>query len=381
MKRISKILSVCMVIAMIFSLAIVPVSAEDLDNAALKLSFEDTAGNAISSAKAGEFVDLYVSLKCDAYVQTISYYLNYNTEYVKHVRQNATSDRTPSTANAGQWQGDFLNNSQVMLEDENDPLFIIDDENEGYGYYYMWGVGEKACTPYDSTTMPAPALATTQLVKVVYTSKFSDQTLLVNTHGEYCKMIRMRFLVQKDVTFDDSIFFFDNNLEPVIVNIDSENVPFSVLAQNAAKNLNVAFEYAEAPVVTSPVYWVKNQIQWNNKEAQSVNLGIVAGFDVADIPISFTDGVSTNVKEVGAKYYLNNVLQDNLTTTRVYKAKGGEAYYFRIVLGNISTTTTDTYKIVPYVVYNNGTEDVTYEAPEVEIKPADVARYVTVLPQ
>ena len=138
---------------------------------------------------------------------------------------------------------------------------------------------------------------------------------------------------------------------------------------NPNKNV-VSNAVVEAAAQTYLVNPVKNQIQWNNKDEKSVNIGVVAGFSADDIKINFVNGVSDNVTKIGTIYKINGEVQSpELTTNRVYSVNGGESYNFRIVLGNISTETTDTYSVIPYVVYNGET----IYGPEITITPDDVA--------
>lgn len=121
-------------------------------------------------------------------------------------------------------------------------------------------------------------------------------------------------------------------------------------------------DFTESAVVLSApaaaakkVYHVKNQIQWADKENNKVNLGIVCGFDIADIGIAFENGTSTNVSSVGVTATINGVT-DTYTERFVYSAKEGTAYYFRAVIGNVPGDYTGTIEITPFVVVDGTTE-------------------------
>lgn len=309
MKRVSKVLAVVLALTMLFATSVLPASAADLDNATLKLSFKNAAGEEITSAAAGDVIDVYVSLKVDAYVQAMQFYVNYNSDYVTHsdIRKDVVTE-IKNAKFAGNWLGDFAKEDEIELTEGE--LYEIDAANLVYGYYLNWGAGATmTITPYNASTMPTPPLATTQLVKVVYATETNDQTLLVNTKGEYYEMIQLRFIAAKDIaTIDDSIFFFDNDLEKVIINIDSENVPFSTLAINSAKNLNVSFEYAsgsgsgeggETPVV-APVSSKEVQVKWKDKANNEIFIGFCG---------EYTGTVTTTEDPVTGKKIVNEIYE------------------------------------------------------------------------
>lgn len=118
---------------------------------------------------------------------------------------------------------------------------------------------------------------------------------------------------------------------------------------------NVVLTENVAVPAAKKVYHVKNQIQWADKENNKVNLGIVCGFDIADIGIQFENGTSTNVSSVGVTAKINGVT-DTYTERFVYSAKEGTAYYFRAVIGNVPGDYTGTIEITPFVVVDGTTE-------------------------
>lgn len=122
-------------------------------------------------------------------------------------------------------------------------------------------------------------------------------------------------------------------------------------AANVVLTENVAVPVEAA----KKVYHVKNQIQWADKAANKVNLGIVCGFDIDDIGIAFENGTSTNVSSVGVTATINGVT-DTYTERFVYSAKEGTAYYFRAVLGNVPGDYNGTIEITPFVVVDGKTE-------------------------
>ncbi len=368
MKRISKVLAVVLALTMLFATSVLPASATDLENASLKLTFTemDNKDNVITSVAKDTVFDVYVSLKVDAYVQAMQFYVNYNSDYVTQGRRNSTPDnwREPTANNAGAWLGDFASTTKV--EPITDPeLSEIDDANEGIGSYWPWGMGKKSVTPWNPDTMPAPANASTKGVKVVYGTKADEQTLLVNTKGEYLQFVQLRFKATQDISNLNSVFFFDNNYEKVIINIDSENVPFSILAVNASKDLNVNFEYeggSAAPSYT--VNTLEAQVQWADKEAGLMNLGFrgqFVGFDVEadkDTTVGPNGGTNlkedTQLKEVGIILTKGTGSGTKYPVHTVYNFKDG-GYFYRLVVGNVSYTGTEEFSAKAYVVIGNDT--------------------------
>ena len=128
-----------------------------------------------------------------------------------------------------------------------------------------------------------------------------------------------------------------------------------------------------ATVVAGPVvYPVKNQIQWADQAAGKVNLGIVAGFDVADIAIDFDNaGTATNVTSVGATVTIAGAT-DTKEERFVYEANGGDSYYFRTVIAGVDADYAGDIIVTPFVVYNNET----LYADAITISAADLASYV-----
>ncbi|MBE6752263.1 MAG: hypothetical protein E7556_07025 [Ruminococcaceae bacterium] len=368
MKKISKVLAVVLALTMLVASSVLPASAADLENASLKLSFKDVDGNAITSATNGSVIDVFVSLKVDAYVQAMQFYVNYNSDYVKHGRQNstATNFKDPSSANAGVWMSNFALTDKVEPIDDPE-LAEIDDANEGYCYYLQWGMGTKSITPWNPDTMPAHSNASTQGVKVVYATKTDDQTLLVNTKGEYQEIIRMRFMATQDISSLSQMFFFDNNYDKVIINIDSENVPFSVLAVNEAKNLNVSFEY-EGGVTPPPagdpitVENITTQVQWQDKDAGKMRVAFRG--NIKNYTLNLVDGSQTeiaDISEMGVVYSKSNtnptVGGENCTPApawTIYDFTTG-GYFFRAVVGNYQYDNTETLYANAYIIIDEQT--------------------------
>lgn len=166
-----------------------------------------------------------------------------------------------------------------------------------------------------------------------------------------CEVFSLSFITTATITKDDAI----------IVPASAYNTTYFKIAYNAnLKNNvyaaeNVVIEDNVAVPAAKKVYHVKNQIQWADKANNKVNLGIVCGFDIADIGIKFENGTSTNVSSVGVTATINGVT-DTYTERFVYSAKEGTAYYFRAVIGNVPGDYNGTITITPFVVVDGETE-------------------------
>lgn len=375
MKRFNKILAVVLVISILASFMGVSVFAADTANASYRFSMRNTDGDVISSAKAGDVIDLVIGIKTNAYTPTFAINFCYDYTAVTQIRQNGTSTATISATNCRQLLGRFADKSTIEEYVDGDIYWEYDEENDANGYYLEWGNGTSTATPHKDTMYPSSwgdaEKAQYKCVNFSYITDVSDVVAVPNTFGEFYDVVRFRFIAIKDTTLDDTIFFTNPNKNLTYIAVDPDDVPFSnAQTSDSIKATALTVEYDVAAAPTYLVNPVKNQIQWNDKDANSVNIGVVAGFKASDIAIDFGDDyIADNVSAVGAIYKINGVQYDDLSTTRVYAVNGGESYNFRIVLGNISTTTEDTYSVTPYVVYNGTPE----YGPEITITPEDVA--------
>ncbi len=151
----------------------------------------------------------------------------------------------------------------------------------------------------------------------------------------------------------------------------------TAIVGNPNKNVvsNAVIEAAAEPVV----YHVKNQIQWADQAAGTVNLGVVAGFDIEDIAIAFNEaGTSTNVTSVGATVEINNG-SDTKEERFVYAANNGDSYYFRTVINGVDKNYDGDIVVTPFVVMNDA-DETTYYADAITITADDLATYVAKLP-
>ena len=133
MRKFSKVLAVVLALTLLVATGVLPASAVDTENAALKLSFKNADEEEITSAATGDVIDVYVSLKVDAYVQAMQFYVNYNSEYVTHsdIRKTEVTE-IKNAKYAGNWLGDFTDDSEIELTEGE--LYDIDAANLDYGY-------------------------------------------------------------------------------------------------------------------------------------------------------------------------------------------------------------------------------------------------------
>lgn len=131
-------------------------------------------------------------------------------------------------------------------------------------------------------------------------------------------------------------------------------------------NKNVVSNDVVEAAPSNPIYHVKNQIQWANAEKDTVNLGVVAGFDVEDIAIEFYNGEdggkagqSKNVDKVGAVVTINGVTATNFEKY-VYSANDGASYYFRAVIAGIPADYAGEDIVVTPLVWMTGEEEPMY---------------------
>lgn len=128
-----------------------------------------------------------------------------------------------------------------------------------------------------------------------------------------------------------------------------------------------------APAV---VFHDKVQIQWNNKDENTINLGFKGKFNKSDIDIAFADtGKSTNIVEVGAEVTGNKTTKAG---TKFVYTPDNETFYFRGVIEGLDLDVAEeantAITVRYYVIDVDGNE---YWSDPVTLKTA--AEYATVL--
>lgn len=384
MKRISKVLAVVLALTMLVATSVLPASATDLENATLKLSFKNAAGDTITSAAAGSVVDVFVSLKVDAFVTQIQYYLNYNSDYVMHNRHDRDTESAANKRYAAEWLGDFANDDEFEI-DETSEYYEFDQANKQNEYYLNWGAETtEEITLYNPATMPTPALTSTELIKVVYATNPGDQVLLVNTKGEYYEMLRIRFYVKEDIAkIDSSIFFFDPVATTNIINIDTNNVPFANFTSAAStKSVNISYEYegGSTPAPQMTIVNASTQVQWQDKATGKLRLGFRG--NVQNLVPDFVEGSTkdiTNIKCMGIVYSTtvknptvkNEVKSSTVNGETVYYCEASDnctnvptrtlydftsgGYFFRSVVGGVGKDDATVFYANAYMVLPDDT--------------------------
>lgn len=149
----------------------------------------------------------------------------------------------------------------------------------------------------------------------------------------------------------------------------------------ANPNKNVVSNAVIEAAAKNPIYRVKNQIQWADKENGLVNLGVVAGFNTEDIKSEFNaNGTSTTIDKVGAIVKIGDSEERTEYQRFVYNAThdGKPAYYFRAVVTNIPKDYDGDIVVTPLVLMMGETTPIYGEA--ITISADKLAAYVGKLP-
>ena len=367
MKKINKILAVLLVISMLAGVMAVSVSAANTTDAAFKFAFKDTSGKVINSVKAGEVVDLFVSIKTEGYSPVFQIVFCYDYTLLTHIRQNGTAAQSITANNCRELLGDFADKT-TQIEDENDPIWQFENDEIGNGYYKLWGAGTSTATPHKDTMYPGSwgdaEKAQYKCISFGYMTDTSDSVLTVNTNGEFYEMVRFRFLALADTALDSNVVFQNPDAAKSYIAIDPDDAPISCAQYSTAvKVANIAYEYetAAAPIL----YHVQNQYRPNG---DNYDIGVKFGFKAEDIAIAFDEkGTSTNVTAVGADIYVDGVKVDGIFESQyVYDIKGdGSEYHYRVIIEGLAKADATKYTIKPYVVIDGNAvygEEVTVSA-------------------
>lgn len=183
-----------------------------------------------------------------------------------------------------------------------------------------------------------------------------------------CEVFTLKFVAARDFTAADSIGVPEGSVtggQTKMTYITTAGKNGQYAKSTDTITLSEAVAYPAPATVAEKVYHVKNQLRWANGAADAtaagnkVDLGIVCGFDIADIAIDFEEnGSSKNVKEIGVVATINGETK-NYTERFVYSAKEGTAYYFRAIIGGVPANYNADIQITPYVVVD-GVEEPYY---------------------
>lgn len=258
MKRLNKILALVLAIVMMVGVVSVCASAADTKDAAYKVAFMDSntaSPTAISSAKAGDVVDIYISIKTNSYSPLFAFLAFYDATALTHTRQNATEVKNVNDANCSALIGRFAN--KLAVENPSQDLIDHEDDEIGVGEILDWGASLPTTTPHTDDMYPASFTdaqkAQFKGVNFGYLAPTNQTVLTVNTAGEYVEMVRIRFIAQKDVTLDKNVFYLLEDPVSTYIAVDPADEPFSRLQSDApVKVSNLVVEYATAGGSTEP---------------------------------------------------------------------------------------------------------------------------------
>ncbi len=350
MKRLNKILALVLAIVMMVGVVSVCASAADTKDAAYKVAFMDsntTSPSAISSAKAGDVVDIYISIKTNSYSPLFAFLAFYDATALTHTRQNATEVKNVNDANCSALIGRFAN--KLAVENPSQDLIDHEDDEIGVGEILDWGASLPTTTPHTDDMYPASFTdAQKDQFKGVnfgYLAPTNQTVLTVNTAGEYVEMVRIRFIAQKDVTLDRNVFYLLEDPVSTYIAVDPADEPFSRLQSDApVKVSNLVVEYATAGGSTQPeqptitVEHAGNatdntKVRWATAEEDSRKNVLYVGFEGK---ISGLTDVST-LSEVGFKFSTSDSNLTEATSVKTFviydfTAEAAGTYKFRSIV-------------------------------------------------
>lgn len=373
MKRISKILSVLMVVAMLFSIAAVPASAIDHDSTAtIKYVFKDAAnGNVITKAEKGQVVWMYVVLNWNKNVLNFQGTFKWDKNVLTLVRKNGATSAVTSTTQTYNLCGDFARGTWIELTDADGDMFYQDDENNMMGGYTTYGAGTKTfnhnCTiaAWDAATK-----AQYQAYTFIYTSNLDDGTnqLLVNTKGQDLEFAQLCFKVNEDTTLDKAVISSDEAFAAANMNLvevtDDQSWFFVPYAKTEFTPYTITPVDTTLDIVTAPsivVSHVKQQSKWNKNvnKAENYLFGFVG--QLSGIELTTTDAVGA---EDRAYKKVNEIKSITATATigtktvtapvqTVWAVEGG--YQFRAQFSGFLPTDANTATVTFAVTMADGT--------------------------
>lgn len=354
MKRISKILSVLMVVAMLFSIAVIPASAASDPEFTIKYEFRSKDGTtAINSAKAGDVVRLYTIFNWNKRVSVVGGGYVWNTTTLTMLNKMGTAAlvaAAPATA-AFTHLGEFALNTPQTITDQE-----MSDEDNTYffsGTYSPYGMYENAQNRlYVPATWDDAKKANHLAFTYMYAADPTAQMPLINTKGEDLEVMYSYFkvnadtddlsaaIIPDDAGLDDKIYIYYPNEQGFV---------FSAMA-NITDNKKVEYPTSIVSAPAAPSYDVYNlkgfdktapadkHSDGNGKNTVAVYFGL--GMDPVVNPdtgrTTFITGITATVtvKSNGETVTVNTAeLDKNGEIKYVYKV--GEGYGFRVILQNV----------------------------------------------
>ena len=396
MKRLNKVLALVLAMVMMFGIVSVCASAADMTNAAYKVAFMDSnteSPTAISSAKAGQVVDIYISIKTNSYSPLFAFLAFYDATALTHTRQNATEVKNVNDANCSALIGRFA--SKVAVENPSQDLIDHEDDEIGVGEILDWGASLPTTTPHTDDMYPTSFTdaqkAQFKGVNFGYLAPTNQTVLTVNTAGEYVEMVRIRFIAQKDVTLDKNVFYLLEDPVSTYIAIDPADEPFSRLQKDApVKVSNLVVEYATAggeggdtPAAPEAVVnTLPTQVQWKEADPTSglMNVAfrgqIASGYDaVADK--TGEDGPNgaklASLSKVGVYLSVDGGAKTPYESQVIYNFTDG-TYFFRVVVGNWAYNDAKELKAEAFIVIK-GADGKDYEFKGSEITTSGTQEY------
>ena len=250
-----------------------------------------------------------------------------------------------------------------------------EDDEIGNGAVYDWGCegGIAMATHADSMYTPDFTDAQKAQYKGVYLSYTTVNNVAtkspvkVNTEGEFARIVRFRFMASVDTALNKDVFFLTEHPSFTNIYIDPNDEPLGNLKGQVLPTLvsNLTIEYpaggSSAPTVT--VNTLEAQVQWADKDAGTMNLGFrgqLVGFDVeaqkdgTTGPNGGANLKDDTLKEVGIILTKGTGTGTKYSVHTVYNFKDG-GYFYRLVVGNVSYTSTEEFSAKAYVVIGSDT--------------------------
>ncbi len=369
MKRFNKILALVLAMAMMFGAVSVFASAADTTNAAYKIAFADNDGNAITSVAAGSTANVIVSIKTNGYAPIFAFQAFYDYTALTHIRQGGSKVQSVNALNCSELLGRFANIGEV--ENPSDELIQHEDDEIGVGKIFDWGAAEPTSTPHTDTMYPAgfsdAQKAQFKCINFGYLANSGKTSLTVNTEGEYVKLVRFRFLAEKDTELNSSIFYFNDDVTRTYITIDPDDEPFRNLQASApvtVSNLTVEYEGGVTPPPADPITVenITTQVQWQDKDAGKMRVAFRG--NIKNYDLNLVDGSQTEIADIskmGVVYSKSN--QDptigganctDVDAWTIYDFTSG-GYFFRAVVGNYGYDDTTTLYAKAYIVIDGQT--------------------------
>lgn len=375
MKNVKKVIALMLAMVMMLSVVSVSAFAADTTNASFGIAFKDADENAITEAKVGDIVDVYVSIKTNGYSAVFAFLSCYDATALTHVKENATAlGSAPNAKTAKEVLGRFASTDAV----EDDALIAHEEEMatlagaDANGEVIDWGSGSLTVTPHKDAMYPSTwgdaEKAQYKCINLGYLAASDYSNLTVNTKGEFEELVRYRFICIKDTTLNSSVFFKSPDSKKTYISIDPDNEPlanYQVSSPIDVSNLQIEYEGGVTPPPASDPITVENittQVQWQDKDNGKMRVAFRG--NIKNYDLNLADGSQTeiaDISEMGVVYSKENtdptVGGTNCTDVKAWTiydfVSGG--YFFRAVVGNYPHDNTETLYAKAYIIIDGQT--------------------------